>query len=79
VPELGLGFGHDLVRLGKLLQVIDSCSKWILVDHRRTDTEHVQDDLRVLRIVLIPTVVQRLSGARQRHTGDEPHSEPRVD
>jgi len=66
MPDLSLGFGDDLVRLRKLLQVINSCNEWILVNHCGADPEHVQDHLRVLRIILIPPVVQGLSGPRQR-------------
>src|SRR5690348_5006033 len=70
MPDLSLGFGDDLVRLRKLLQVINSRNEWVLVNHRGAHPEHVQDHLRVLRIILIPPVVQGLSGPRQRHTGD---------
>src|SRR3954452_24303080 len=31
------------------------------------------------RVVLVPAVVQSLSGARERHAGDEPHTEPGFD
>src|SRR3954453_14508660 len=79
VPDLGLGLGDNLVGLRKLLQVVNSGRKRVLIDHRGTDSEHVQDDLRVLRVVLVPAVVQSLSGARERHAGDEPHTEPGFD
>ena len=40
-------------------------------DLRRADLHHVQHDLRVLRIVLVPAVVQGLSGARERERRDQ--------
>ena len=38
---------------------------------RCADTQHVQDHLHVVRIILVPTVVQRFSGPSQGNRGDE--------
>jgi hypothetical protein len=40
-------------------------------NHHGADPEHVQDHLRILRIVFIAPVVQGLSGALQCDAGDE--------
>src|SRR6185436_1824015 len=41
----------------------------------RPDPEHVQGDLRVLGIVLVPAVVERLARASERQGGDQPDRE----
>ena len=66
MPELGLRLRDHLVRLRQLLDVVDAGEEGISVGLRGADLEHMQDDLRVLRIVLVPSVVQRLPRPRQR-------------
>ena len=63
MPEFGLGFRDDLVGLRQLLDVVNAGPERVAVGLRSADPEHVQDDLGILRIVLVPAVVQRLSGA----------------
>jgi hypothetical protein len=62
----GHRFRNHLVRLRQLLDIVDTGEEAIGVGLRGADLEHVQDDLRVLRIVLIPAVVQRLTRPCQR-------------
>ena len=57
VPEFGLCLGDNLVRLRKLLDIVDPCLDWVVISPRGADLEHVEDDLRILRIVLIPSIV----------------------
>ena len=66
MPEFGLGPRDDLMRLRQLLEVVDPRVERIQKCLRGADLEHVQDDLGVFRIVLVPAVVQRLSRAGER-------------
>lgn len=70
MPELGLGAGHDLVGLRELLNVVHASEQWIVENLDGADLKHVQYHLRVLRIVLVPAVVQSLPRPRQ---GDRRH------
>ncbi len=79
VPELGLGLRDNLVRLRQLLNVVDTGHEGIGVGLRGADPQHVQDHLRVLRIILVPTVVQRFSGPSQGNRGDEAQRESRLE
>ena len=67
MPELGLGAGDDLVGLRKLLDVVHAGEQRIVEDLDGADLEHVQEHLRVLRVVLVPAIVKRLAGAREGH------------
>ena len=67
VPKFGLRPRDDVVRLGQLLKVIRAAEQRVVVELLVPDLHHVQDDLRVLRVVLVPAVVQGLTGACQRH------------
>ena len=58
--------------LEQLLEVIDPGCQRIDVALGGSDPEHMQDDLRVLGIVLVPAVVQGLPGAGERHGRDQP-------
>jgi hypothetical protein len=51
----------------QLLQVVDPRRQGIDIALGRPDPEHVQDDLRVLGIVLVPAVVQSLPRPGERH------------
>ena len=42
------------------------------------DLQHVQDDLRILQIVLIPPVVKGLACARERDRGHKPQLKARL-
>ena len=70
MPELGLGAGDDLVGLRKLLDVVHAGEQRIVENLDGADLKHVQDHLRVLRVVLVPAVVQGLPRSRQ---GDRRH------
>ena len=63
--------------LRKLLQVVDAGGERADIALRGADPQHVQDDLRVLGIVLVPPIVQRLPRAGKGHRGDETQLEPR--
>lgn len=76
VPGLRLHPGDRLVSLRELLQVIDARGERIDVALRRTDPQHVQDDLRVLGVVLVPAIVQRLARSCERDRRDEAQLEP---
>lgn len=65
VPGLSLGFGDDFVRLRQFLQIVDAGFKRIDVNLRGPDPQHVQDNLCILWIVLVPAVMQRLSSSGQ--------------
>jgi hypothetical protein len=71
MPELSLSLRDHLVRLRQLLDVIDARDERIDVGLRGADPQHVQDDLCILRIVLVSAVVQSLPRSRQRHRGDQ--------
>lgn len=66
VLDLGLGSGDRLMRLRQFLYVVYSGAQRIVIALRRLDPEHVQDHLRILGIVLVPTVVQGLPGSGER-------------
>lgn len=72
VPELRLGLRDDLVRLRHFLNVVYAGADRIEIGLRRSDLEHVQDNLRILRIVLVPAVVQSFSRTGQRNRGHQP-------
>ena len=65
VPQRGLGTRDDLMGLRQLLNVGSSGHQWIVEELNSTDLQHVRDDLRVLGIALVPTVVQRFSRSHQ--------------
>jgi hypothetical protein len=71
VPQLGLGTGDHLVGLRQFLDVAGAGHQRVVKDLDSADLQHVQDDLRVLRVVLVPAVVKRLTGPRERDGGDQ--------
>ena len=75
MQDLGLGAGDRLVGLRQLLDVVDAGRERVVVGQRGADAQHVQDHLRVLRIVLVPAVVQCLARAGQGHGRDQAHIE----
>lgn len=58
VPQLGLRLGHDVMRFGKLLDIVGAAHQWVMVKLLVPDLHHMQDDLRALEIVLVPAVVE---------------------
>ena len=62
--------------LRELLQVVDTRGERVDVTLRRANPQHVQEDLRVLGVVLVPAVVQRLARPGERERGDEPQLKP---
>ncbi len=73
VPKLGLRAGNDVMCLGQSLKVICAAQHWVMIELLIPDLHHMQYDLRILRIILVPTVVQGLSGARQSHRRHKLH------
>ena len=73
MQHLGLGPRDGVVRLGQFLHVVDAGGEWIVVHLRGADADHVQHDLGVLRVVLVPAVMQGLAGAGERHGRDQAH------
>ncbi len=67
VPKLGLRAGNDVVCLGQLLKIVGPAEHWVVIDLLIPDLHHVHDNLRILRVILVPTVVQGFAGAGQRH------------
>src|SRR5688572_11472139 len=67
------------MRLGELLDVVNPGRERVMVVLGGADPEHVQNDLRVLGVVLVPAVVKRLAGARERQRGDQAHLEAGLD
>lgn len=64
------------MRLGELLNIIDPRADRIAIGLRSTDLEHVQDDLRILGIILVPAVVESFTCPRKRDRGHEPQRNP---
>ena len=77
VPGLRFHPGDRLVGLREFLQVIDARGERVDVALRRTDPQHVEDDLRVLGVVLVPAIVQRLACSGERDRRDEAQLKPR--
>ena len=75
VQDLGLGLRDRLVGHRQLLDVVDPVRQRVVVGLGRPDPQHVQDDLGVLGVVLVPAVVQRLAGAGEGDGGDQPDVE----
>ena len=67
VERLGLHARDGVVGLGQLLDIVGARDQRIIVALNQTNPEHVQDDLRVLGIVLVPPIVERFTGASERH------------
>ena len=63
--------------LREFLQVIDARGERVHIALRRTDPQHVEDDLRVLGVVLVPAIVQRLACSGERDRRDEAQLKPR--
>ena len=62
----------DVVGLGQLLKVIGALQQHgVMVELLIPDLHHVQDDLGVLRVVLVPAVVQGFAGSGQGHGRDQ--------
>src|SRR5215212_700494 len=75
VEHLGFGLRDRLMGLRDLLDVVKAGRKRVMVGLRGLDPEHVQGDLRVLGVVLVPAVVERLARASERQGGDQPDRE----
>ena len=58
VPQLGLRARNDLVGFGELLDVRGPGHERIMEELYGPDLHHVQNDLGVLGIILVPAVVQ---------------------
>ena len=76
MPELCLGTRDHVVRLRQLLKIVQTTVARVAVDGRRADPEHVQDHLGILRIVLVPAVVEGLASAGECHARDQSGLEP---
>ena len=76
VPGLRLDLRDGLVGFGELLQIVDPGSQRVDEVLRRTDPQHVQNDLGIFGIVLVPAVVQRLTRPGERDRRDEAQLEP---
>ena len=79
MQHLGLGPRDGVVGLGQFLHVVDAGGERVIVDLRGADADHVQHDLGVLRVVLVPTVVQGLAGAGEPHGRDQAHGKARLE
>ncbi|PZX12363.1 hypothetical protein LX81_03621 [Palleronia aestuarii] len=64
------------MRLRQLLNVHRSDRQGIMKELDGADLQHVQDDLGVLRIILVPTVVQGLASSGETDRGDKLQVEP---
>lgn len=62
--------------LRELLQIIDGRGERVDIALRRADPQHVQDDLRVLGVVLVPAVVQRIARSGELDRRVEAQLEP---
>jgi hypothetical protein len=63
----------------QFLDVVDPVSQRVVIGLGGADPQHVQDDLGVLGIVLVPAVVQGLARAGQGNRGDQPDVEAGLD
>ncbi len=76
VPQLGLGPRDGIMGLRQLLNVIRASRHRVLKDLHRADLQHVQDNLCILRIILVPAVVQRFAGPCEGHRRHQLQVEP---
>ena len=76
MPQLSLGARYDIMGFGQFLNIVRAGTHRILEDLHRTDLSHMQDDLGVLRIVLVPAVVQRLACPSQGNGGHQLEIKP---
>lgn len=76
VPEFDLRTRDDLVGLRQLLDDRGSDDQWIVKELHGADLKHVQNDLGILWVVLIPTVMQSLARPSQTDRGDKLQLEP---
>lgn len=67
------------MRLRQLLDVVEPRRRRIVVDLAGADLPHVQDDLRVFGVVLVPAAVYRLACTRERDRRDEAKIDARFD
>ncbi|GGO33065.1 hypothetical protein GCM10010991_21860 [Gemmobacter aquaticus] len=63
MPQFRLRPRDHLVGLRQFLDVASAGDQRVVKDLDRTDLQHVQNDLRILGIVLVPAVVQRFPRA----------------
>jgi hypothetical protein len=77
MPQFGLGARDHLVGLRQLLNVAGAGHQRVMKDLNRADLQHAQNDLRILRIVLVPAVVQRLPRPGECHGRDQLQLETR--
>src|SRR5215207_11135306 len=71
VLDARLSERHLMMRLRQLLQVVRLFDDGVVEALRVTVAQQVEDDLRVLRVVLVPGVMQRLAGACHREAGGQ--------
>lgn len=76
VPQLSLRARNDLVGLRQFLDIGCSGHQWVVVELHGPDLQHMQNDLGVLGIVLVPAIVQGLSRPGQAHGRDQLQVEP---
>ena len=65
------------MRLREFLQVVEPMQERIVATLGQAGTQQVQDHLRILEVVLVPAVVDRLAGARRRQARPWPRSAAR--
>src|SRR5260370_39325717 len=67
----GPGQGNVMMGLRQLLGVVDAVHQRVMPGLAEAGLQQMQDYLSIFGIVLIPGVVHRLAGPRQRQGGDE--------
>ena len=77
MPEFRLRPRNHLVGLRQFLDVTSASDQRVVKDLNRPNLQHPQDDLRILRIILVPAVVQCFSRAGESNGRDELQIEPR--
>ena len=65
MPQPGLQARDNVVRPEQLLRIIRATQHRIVVELLVPDLHHVQDDLRILWVIFLPTVVQGFAGTGQ--------------
>lgn len=63
IPQFGLRLGYYIMGSRQLLNVVGSAQEGIVVKLRVPGLHHMQDDLGIFGVVLIPTVMEGFSCA----------------
>jgi hypothetical protein len=57
--------------LGQFLNLVRAVHQWVVIELLGADGHHMQNNLGILRVIFVPGIVQRFSGASQRDRRDQ--------